>query len=198
MRSRVRVLRFLAPNIVKLEWGEVENGILKVGNKVFSLLYVEEGKTKTIEPIILDRGFFGKEPLYIVFDVNILPIKFEMDQVETTVSYDDFVKFLQRQLAKYGVRFSEAQIKQLLGNFDKAELKGNILIPKTLNFEESKDWLPSFIGNLIDANVVASFSKELEKERKVSLPKIGYRTILFFILLIIVFLILIGGGYIKI
>lgn len=197
-KSRVRVLRFLAPNIATIEWGEVENGILKVGGKAYSLIYLENGEYKIIEPIILDRGFFGKEPMYVVIDVNVLPLKFEIGEVKTEVSYEEFINYLQKSLEKEKISISAEKLKKIVGDFNKIEIRGNVLNPKRIEFRESKDWLPSFVGNIIEANIVGSFAKELERERRsISLPKIGWRTVMFILLALIVSYFLMVGGYIK-
>ncbi|MEM0324814.1 MAG: hypothetical protein QXW35_02840 [Candidatus Aenigmatarchaeota archaeon] len=152
--TKVRVLRFLAPKVVKISNGIVKDGLLYVDDRVYLLVNPNTGEI--ITPLIVDRGVFGKELLYIVNDLNVFPYLIRVAKDKSEISINEFLNSLD---------IDENTKKKIIENAEKIVGYGYVVDFDSIKFEWSEE-TPKFVSSLIESNFASFISKESKKEEK--------------------------------
>lgn len=151
-KTKVRVIRFISPSTARLEEGIIEEGILRVGNKTF-LLFNPNTK-EYVNPIVVDRGIFGKELLFIVSDVYPIPLQTAFVQKSAEYNIEEFLSML---------NVDEKVKEEIRKNAEKFVIPHVMVDISPISFEW-KGEVPRFIGSLLEANFASYISKEMKKE----------------------------------
>lgn len=152
--TKVKVLRFLAPKVIKISDGIVKDGILYVDDKVYLLINPNTGDF--ISPLIVDRGVLGKELLYIVNDVNAFPMLIRVRKETSEIGIAEFVNSLD----------VDEKIKNKIIETAKSVVGyGYVMDFDSIRFEWSEE-TPRFISSLIESNFASFISRETRKEEK--------------------------------
>jgi len=178
---KVKVIRFVSPYLAKVEDGEVEEGLLRVGDKVFMLF---DPNTNTyIQPIIFDRGIFGKETVYIVSDTYVFPSLAKYFEKNEPV-------YLVKALKDAGI--PDDKIDEIIKNVGEQVYVPNYVIDFEKIGFEFKENVPRYLGAIFDANFAQHINIAMKKEveRKISIKEILSYLIVMGAIILVIYLIL--------
>jgi len=160
-RVKVKVIRFVSPYLAKVEEGEVEEGTLRVGNKVYLLFDPNTGTY--FQPIIFDRGFFGREIVYIVSDTYVFPSLAKYFENNQPV-------YLVQALKEAGL--SDEKIDEIIQKVGQVVYVPNYVIDFEKIGFEFKENVPRFLGAVFDANFAEHINIAMKREAgKIMSPK---------------------------
>lgn len=168
--SKVKVIRFVSPYLAKVEEGEVEEGVLRVGDRVYLLFDPNSGTY--FQPIIFDRGLFGREIVYIVSDTYVFPSLakyFENNQPA----------YLVEALKDAGL--SDEKIDEIIQKVGKIVYVPNYVIDFEKIGFEFKENVPRFLGAVFDANFAQHINIAMKKEAE---KKVNIKDLISYILIV--------------
>jgi len=160
---KVKVIRFVSPYLAKVEEGIVEEGMLRVGDKVYLLFDPNSGTY--FQPIIFDRGFFGREVVYIVSDTYVFPSLAKYFENNQPV-------YLVQALKEMG--FSDEKINEIIQKVGEIVYVPNYVIDFEKIGFEFKENVPRFLGAVFDANFAQHINIAMKKEaeRKINIKEL--------------------------
>jgi len=168
--QKVKVIRFVSPYLARVEEGEVEEGILKVGDRVYLLFDPNSGTY--FQPIIFDRGFFGKEVVYIVSDTYVFPSLAKYFENNQPV-------YLEQALREAGL--SDEQISKIIQKTGEVVYVPNYVIDFEKIGFEFKENVPRFLGAVFDANFAQHINIAMKKEAE---KKINIKDLISYLLIV--------------